>query len=222
MIIETFPVGPLQCNCTIIGDEQTHEAIVVDGGDGVTEVIERLEQRGLRAKLLVHTHAHIDHIGDLGALRERTGNARALLHPADIPLYHGLAMQAQWIGLYAIPPIVKLDGDLRDGDIVTAGNIRLDVLHTPGHTPGSVCFAIHEDAKETAQTANITLLTGDTLFAGSIGRWDLGGTSMEDIVTSIHRKLMDYANDTPVIPGHGPPTTIGTERTSNPYLINAV
>jgi glyoxylase-like metal-dependent hydrolase (beta-lactamase superfamily II) len=210
VIVETFPVGPLACNCTILADEQTREAIVVDGGDGVEEVLRRLTTRNLRAKYLLHTHAHIDHIGDLGSLRERAGG-EGLLHPADLPLYHALAIQATWIGMPEAPHIVELDGDLRDGDTIRAGNVRLDVLHTPGHTPGSVCFALHDGASK-------TILSGDTLFAGSIGRWDLGGTSMEDIVASIHRKLMDYADETRVIPGHGPFTTIGMERNSNPYL----
>lgn len=212
--IETFAVGSLACNCTIVADEATGDAIVVDGGDGVDEVLKRLERRKLRAKLLVHTHAHIDHIFDLGGLRERTGG-RGLLHPADVPLYQTLPIQAQWIGLAHAPPVVALDGDLRDGDVLQAGSIRLEVLHTPGHTPGSVCFAVD---RGNGQPGATTLLTGDTLFAGSIGRWDLGGTSMQDIVDSIHRKLMDFSDDTPVVPGHGPFTTIGDERVSNPYL----
>jgi hydroxyacylglutathione hydrolase len=203
-------VGPLGCNCTILGDEATGDAIVVDGGDGVDEVLRRLAARNLRAKYLLHTHAHIDHIGDLGALRERAGG-RGLLHSADLPLYRALPLQATWIGLTEAPRIVDLDGDLRDGDTIVAGSLRLDVLHTPGHTPGSVCFALSNG------TAT-TILSGDTLFAGSIGRWDLGGTSMEDIVASIHAKLLDYADETHVIPGHGPYTTIGIERNSNPYL----
>lgn len=210
MIFETFPVGPLGCNCTILGDEATGEAIVVDGGDGVDEVLRRLSARNLRAKYLLHTHAHIDHIGDLGALRERAGG-QGLLHPADLPLYRALPLQATWIGMAEAPRVVDLDGDLRDGDAIVAGSLHLDVLHTPGHTPGSVCFAL-------ANGTATTILSGDTLFAGSIGRWDLGGTSMEDIVASIHRKLLDYADDTHVIPGHGPSTTIGIERNSNPYL----
>lgn len=210
MIAETFPVGPLACNCTILGDERSGEAIVVDGGDGVQEVVRRLNAHKLRARYLVHTHAHIDHIGDLGALREQTGG-RGLLHPADLPLYQALAIQASWIGLTEPPRIVNLDGDLADGDEIAAGTLRVRVLHTPGHTPGSVCFALEDNTK-------ITVLSGDTLFAGSIGRWDLGGTSMEDIVASIHRKLLDFPDDTAVIPGHGPFTTIGIERNSNPYL----
>lgn len=211
MIFETFPVGQLGCNCTILGDERSGEAVVVDGGDGVDDVMQRLRAYKLRAKYLVHTHAHIDHIADLGRLREEAGG-EGLLHPDDLPLYQALAIQAQWIGLTEVPAVVELDGDLADGDRFSIGELYVDVLHTPGHTPGSVCFAVSE------RDAQPVLLTGDTLFAGSIGRWDLGGTSMEDIVSSIHRKLMDYADATRVIPGHGPPTTIGIERNSNPYL----
>ena len=210
MIVDTFQVGPLQCNCTILADETTNEAIVIDGGDGVDAVLERLEARGLRATLLVHTHAHIDHIFDVGRLRDET-NGRALLHPADLPLYRALPEQARAFGLWPNARAIELDGDLRDGDVLAAGSIRAEVLHTPGHTPGSVCFA--------ASAGDETLLlTGDTLFAGAIGRWDLGGTSMEDIVASIHAKLMDYPNATRVIPGHGQPTTIGHERGNNPFL----
>jgi glyoxylase-like metal-dependent hydrolase (beta-lactamase superfamily II) len=202
MIAETFAVGPLACNCTILGDEANREAIVVDGGDGVDEVLERLKRHGLRARFLIHTHAHIDHIGDLGRLREATG-AEGLLHPADLPLYRTLALQARWIGLSSAPEVVALDADLRDGDVIAVGSLRCRVLHTPGHTPGSVCFEVGDDG-------STALLTGDTLFAGSIGRWDLGGTSMEDIVRSIHTKLLGYDDATPVVPGHGPFTTIGT------------
>jgi glyoxylase-like metal-dependent hydrolase (beta-lactamase superfamily II) len=210
MIVESFPVGPLQCNCTILADETSKDAIVVDGGDGVDDVLARLDARGLRATLLVHTHAHIDHIYDVARLRDET-HARALLHPGDLPLYRELPDQARIFGLWQNARVVDLDGDLRDGDVLAAGALRAEVLHTPGHTPGSVCFA----ASAGAETV---LITGDTLFAGSIGRWDLGGTSMEDIVASIHDKLLDYPELTQVIPGHGPHTTIGRERTSNPYL----
>lgn len=211
MIFETFALGDLDCNCTIIGDESTGEAMVVDGGDGVDTVLARLKHHNLIAKYLVHTHAHIDHIADVGRLRDLT-RGQALLHPHDLPLYRNLALQAQWLGLNAPPPVVQLDGDLSDGDRLSIGLSGIEVLHTPGHTPGSVCFAVSCGDLEPR------LLTGDTLFAGSIGRWDLGGTSMEDIVASIHRKLMDHPDATSVIPGHGPTTTIGTERVSNPYL----
>lgn len=208
--IETFAVGSLACNCTILADEASGEAIVVDGGDGVEEVLRRLRARNLRATHLLHTHAHIDHIGDVGALRAQAGGS-ALLHPADLPLYETIALQAHWIGLSDPPKVTRLDADLHDGDVFRLGGARIEVLHTPGHTPGSVCFSI-DDGTRTA------ILSGDTLFAGSIGRWDLGGTSMEDIVASIHRKLLDFGDEVAVIPGHGPFTTIGTERNSNPYL----
>lgn len=211
MIVETFPVGMLSCNATIVGDERTGEALVVDGGDGVADVMQRLRERGLRAKYLIHTHAHFDHIAHVGELRERT-RAGALLHPADLPLYREQPRLVKLFGLPDIPEPVELDGDLLDGDRITIGSVTCDVLHTPGHTPGSVCFAVAE-----AQSP-VTLLTGDTLFAGAIGRWDIGGTSMEDIVDSIRRKLLDYPDSTNVIPGHGAFTTIGTERATNPYL----
>lgn len=211
MIVETFPVGPLQCNCTILTDETTNEAIVVDGGDGVDDVLARLNARGSRATLLVHTHAHIDHIYDVARLRETTGG-RALLHPGDLPLYRALPEQAAAFGLWPEARAIELDGELRDGDVLAAGSIRAEVLHTPGHTPGSVCFAA-------SAGDGTVLLTGDTLFAGSIGRWDIGGTSREDIVASINAKLMDFPHGTPVVPGHGSRTTIGTERATNPFLV---
>ncbi len=210
MIFETFPVGLLACNCTVVADETTREAIVIDGGDGVADVMDRLKRLRLRAKYLIHTHAHFDHIADVGGLRERT-RAEALLHPADLPIYHQQPALARMFGLPEMPPVVELDGELADGDRFTIGSVAFEVLHTPGHTPGSVCFAVRQDA-------DLRLITGDTLFAGAIGRWDLGGTSMQDIVGSINRKLMDYPDPTPVIPGHGVFTTIGTERASNPYL----
>ncbi len=207
--VEHFAVGPLDCNCTILADPASGEAIVVDGGDEVDEIVRRLERRGLRARYLVHTHAHVDHIGALAELRERTG-ARGLLHPGDLPLYGALAAQAAWLGIPA-PRVVSLDGELRDGERVTAGTARLDVLHTPGHTPGSVSFALELGGRT-------LLLTGDTLFRRAVGRWDLGGTSLADIVASIREKLFAYPDDTLVVPGHGPATTIGEERRENPYL----
>lgn len=213
MIVDHLVLGPLQCNCTIVADARTREAIVVDGGDGVPEVVSALEDLDLHAKYLVHTHAHIDHIGDAGKLRRQTG-AAALLHPEDLPLYRTLRLQAQWLGLANAPEVVALDGDLRDGDILQCGTIAMLVLHTPGHTPGSVCFALPRDGGH-------TILSGDTLFAGSIGRWDLGGTSQADIVHSIKRKLLAYPDDTPVVPGHGPATTIGVERRTNPFIVGS-
>jgi glyoxylase-like metal-dependent hydrolase (beta-lactamase superfamily II) len=211
MVVEHLAVGALGCNCTIVADQAGGEAIVVDGGDEVDRIMARLKALGVRATYLVHTHAHVDHIGALGDLRERTG-ARGLLHPADLPLYATLREQARWLGMRP-PAIVTLDGDLRDGDVISAGSAKLEVLHTPGHTPGSVSFAL-AGPKQTTM-----LLTGDTLFRGAVGRWDIGGTSLEDIVTSIRTKLLAYDDATVVVPGHGPSTTIGRERTENPFLV---
>jgi glyoxylase-like metal-dependent hydrolase (beta-lactamase superfamily II) len=210
MIAETFPVGALGCNCTILGDPASGEAIVIDGGDEVPEIARRLDAHGLRARYLVHTHAHIDHIGALGPLRERIGGD-GLLHHADLPLYGTLAQQAMWIGMLTAPQVVALDGDLTDGDVLRAGAIALRCIHTPGHTPGSTSFALETESRT-------VLFTGDTLFRGAVGRWDLGGTSLADIVSSIRRKLLVHDDSAVVVPGHGPATTIGEERRENPYL----
>lgn len=211
MIVETFPVGMLACNCTILGDAASGEAIVIDGGDDVDAIARRLDAHGLRPRYLIHTHAHFDHIGALGPLRERCGGA-GLLHHADRPLYATLTQQLRMVGLAGSLAPVPLDGELNDGDELVAGSLRLRAIHTPGHTPGSTSFAF-EDAGGT------TLFTGDTLFRGGVGRWDLGGTSLEDIVSSIRNRLFVYPDAARVVCGHGPPTTIGTERATNPFLI---
>jgi hydroxyacylglutathione hydrolase len=211
MIVETFPVGMLACNCTILGEGAGGEAIVIDGGDDVDAIAQRLNAHGLRPRYLVHTHAHFDHIGALGPLRERCGGA-ALLHHADRPLYANLAQQLRMVGLAGSLEPVALDGDLTDGDELCAGALRLRTIHTPGHTPGSTSFALENGG-------TTTLFTGDTLFRGAVGRWDLGGTSLEDIVDSIRTKLLVYPDQARVVCGHGPATTIGTERTSNPFLV---
>jgi hydroxyacylglutathione hydrolase len=210
VIVETFPVGMLACNCTILGDAASGEAIVIDGGDDVPAIAERLARHGLRPRYLVHTHAHFDHIGALGPLRERCGGA-GLLHDADRPLYAQLAQQFRLIGLAGSIEPVALDGTFRDGDELRAGPLMLRAIHTPGHTPGSTSFALEH-------AGTTTLFTGDTLFRGAVGRWDLGGTSLEDIVDSIRTKLLVYPDGARVVSGHGPATTIGHERATNPFL----
>ena len=202
VVVEHLAVGPLACNCTIVADLDAREAIVVDGGDEADRIVARLDALGVRATYLVHTHAHFDHIGVLAELKERTGGA-GLLHPGDLPLFEALALQ---------PRVTTLDGYLADGDAIVAGGVRLDVLHTPGHTPGSVSFALERGA-------GTMLLTGDTLFRGAVGRWDIGGTSLEDIVASIRAKLFAYDDAAVVVPGHGPSTTIGIEKRENPFLV---
>jgi glyoxylase-like metal-dependent hydrolase (beta-lactamase superfamily II) len=211
MIVETFPVGALGCNCSIVADPQSGEAIVIDGGDEVAEIARRLDAHGVRPRFLVHTHAHVDHIGALGPLRERVGGD-GLLHHADLPLFGTLAQQARFLGMIAAPEVVALDGDLTDGDVLRAGSVALRCIHTPGHTPGSTSFALESGG-------GTVLFTGDTLFSGAVGRWDLGGTSLEDIVDSIRRKLLVHDDASVVVPGHGPATTIGRERRTNPYLL---
>jgi glyoxylase-like metal-dependent hydrolase (beta-lactamase superfamily II) len=213
MIVETFPVGMLGCNCTILGDAASGEAIVIDGGDEVDTIATRLAAHGLRPRYLLHTHAHFDHIGALGPLRERVGGA-GLLHPADKPLYAIMRDRMIVRGFFdhGYDP-VPLDGDIADHDEYAAGTIKLRAIHTPGHTPGSTSFAL--DLGDGATT----LFTGDTLFRGAVGRWDLGGTSLEDIVTSIRTRLLDFPDDTRVVAGHGADTTIGTERATNPFLL---
>ena len=210
MIVETFPVGMLGCNCTVLGDPASGEAIVIDGGDDVPAIVARLETIGVRPRYLLHTHAHVDHIGALGPLRERVGGA-GLLHPADRPLYALVREQAAMLGFDRADGPATLDGDIADGEEYVAGAVRLRALHTPGHTPGSTSFALDVDGAT-------TLFTGDTLFRGAVGRWDLGGTSLADIVRSIRTRLLDYPDATRVVCGHGPDTTIGNERTTNPYL----
>ncbi len=211
MIVETFAVGALGCNCTILGDPGSGEAIVIDGGDEVDAIARRLAAHGLRPRYLVHTHAHVDHIGALGPLRERVGGD-GLLHHADLPLYGTLAQQARFLGMLTPPQAVALDGDLTDGDVLRAGPIALRCIHTPGHTPGSTSFALDGDD-------GTQLFTGDTLFRGAVGRWDIGGTSLADIVDSIRHKLLVHDDASVVVPGHGPATTIGRERRTNPYLL---
>jgi glyoxylase-like metal-dependent hydrolase (beta-lactamase superfamily II) len=207
MMIETFPVGPLQCNCTIMGDEQTGEAIVVDPGDEVGRIHRRLTELGLKLKQILVTHAHIDHVG--GALRlKRLTGAPILLNENDLPLLKMMEMQAGWLGI-ATPETAPPDALLADGMSVGLDAYPAQVLHTPGHTQGSIC--LHFAPLK-------LLLAGDTLFAGSIGRTDLPGGNADQIIDSIESRLLALPDETKVVAGHGPATTIGTERRSNPFL----
>jgi hydroxyacylglutathione hydrolase len=209
LTIDVFPVGPLLCNCVIVGDEATKTAIVVDPGDEIERVRRALEKRGYTVSAIVATHAHIDHVGGFGELKGLTG-AKAFLHEADAPLYDELAMQAQWLGIEP-PSTTKLDGPLDERSRLALGKTAFEVRHTPGHSPGSVALVLPE--------ATPILLSGDTLFAGSIGRTDLWGGSFDEIMTSIKSKLLTLPDETIVIPGHGPRTTIGAERKTNPFLV---
>jgi len=207
MILETFPVGPLQCNCTILGDELAGEAIVVDPGDEVGRIARRLTELGLKLKQILVTHAHIDHVG--GALRlKRLTGAPILLNQNDLPLLQMMDDQAGWIGI-PTPETAPPDAGLEHGQIVGLERYPAQVLHTPGHTQGSVCLHF----------APLKLLiAGDTLFAGSIGRTDLPGGNSAQIIDSIETRLLALPDETKVLTGHGPATTIGSERRGNPYL----
>jgi hydroxyacylglutathione hydrolase len=207
MILETFPVGPLACNCTILGDEEAHEAIVIDPGDEVSRIAKRLTELGLQLKQILVTHAHIDHVGGALKLKRLTG-APIFLNENDLPLLKMMAGQAAWLGVQT-PETAPPDESLKDGLVVGLARYPAQVIHTPGHTQGSVCLHF----------APLKLLVaGDTLFAGSIGRTDLPGGNFDQIIESIRSRVLALPDETEVLPGHGPATTIGEERKFNPFL----
>jgi glyoxylase-like metal-dependent hydrolase (beta-lactamase superfamily II) len=213
----SIPVGMLQCNCSIIGDPVTREALVVDPGDEVSRILDLLGRHKLTVKAIVSTHAHIDHVGGLSKLHKYTG-APIMMHREDLPLYHAMDVQAAFLGV--VPPeVTEIDQMLTDGDALQWGSLEAQVIHTPGHTPGSVSLYMPKEAGKIT-LAGPQLFAGDTLFAGSIGRTDLWGGSMEAILSSLKGKLMELPDETIVHPGHGPRTTIGEERHSNPFLIS--
>jgi glyoxylase-like metal-dependent hydrolase (beta-lactamase superfamily II) len=207
MILETFPVGPLQCNCTILADEETREAIVIDPGDEISRIQRRLTALGLTLKQILVTHAHIDHVGGALKLKSLTG-APIFLNEADLPLLGIMAEQAAWVGV-PTPETAPPDEALTDGRVVGLTNYPAQVIHTPGHTQGSICLHF---------VPLKMVLAGDTLFAGSIGRTDLPGGNYDQILDSIQTRLLTLPDDTRVVPGHGPATSIGSERKSNPFL----
>jgi glyoxylase-like metal-dependent hydrolase (beta-lactamase superfamily II) len=207
MILETFPVGPLQCNCTILGDEASGEAMVVDPGDNIPQILAVLAKHSLTLKQIVVTHGHIDHVGGALQLKRATG-APILMNQNDLPQLEMMEVQAGWIGVTA-PEVAPPDASAEDGTTAGIAGHAAQILHTPGHTQGSICLHFAPD--------NL-LLAGDTLFAGSIGRTDLPGGDGRQILRSIHQRLLVLPEETLVIPGHGPATTIGEERESNPFL----
>jgi hydroxyacylglutathione hydrolase len=216
IIHEILPVGMLQCNCSIIGDPETREALVIDPGDEAGRILELLAKHALTVKAIVSTHAHIDHVGGLRKMQQATG-AQVLMHGDDMELYRHLDVQAAWIGMRTPDP-ASVDKFLREGDTLRWGRFEANVLHTPGHTPGSISLYLAPQPQTKAGTEAGKLLAGDTLFAGSIGRTDLWGGSPEQILRSIHQKLLILPDETIVYPGHGAATTIGEERAGNPFL----
>jgi hydroxyacylglutathione hydrolase len=243
LIHEIIPVGMLQCNCSIVGDPVTREAIVIDPGDEVDRILAALAKHRLAVKAILSTHAHIDHVGGLKRLHDVTG-APVLMNEGDLEMYRAMDLQAQLLGV-APPPLAKIDSLLNEGDTVRWGNYEARVLHTPGHSRGSVSLYLpfsantHQregnrmvppdaaiekapdsahGAREHAGARAPWLFAGDTLFAGSIGRTDLWGGSYPEIIRSIRLKLLMLPEDTIVFPGHGPSTTLAEERESNPFL----
>lgn len=223
LIHEILPVGALACNCSIVGDPATREALVIDPGDEIERVLALLARHQLAVRAIVSTHAHIDHVGGLARLHRATG-APVLMHPDDLDLYRALPLQARWLGVEP-PETAEVDGWLRDGDDLCWGGFRARVLHTPGHSRGSLSLYLPADPAESgsedAQAVRLDtprLFAGDTLFAGSIGRTDLWGGSLDEILRSIHQKLLVLPEQTIVYPGHGPASTIGEEKQSNPFL----
>lgn len=232
LIHEILPVGMLQCNCHIVGDAATREAIVIDPGDDVDRILAVLAKHRLTVKAIVGTHAHIDHVGGLKQLHDVTG-APVLMNEADAPMYEQMELQAQFLGI-APPPVAKVDQLIREGDDVRWGNYEARVLHTPGHSPGSISLYLPLPGVKIAGNARAAgrekvirpqsenerpwLFAGDTLFAGSIGRTDLWGGSYPEIIRSIRLKLLALPENTIVFPGHGSATTLSEERETNPFL----
>jgi glyoxylase-like metal-dependent hydrolase (beta-lactamase superfamily II) len=209
MIHKVLPVGPLQCNCSIIGDETSHEAMVIDPGDDIDNVLAVIREHKLQVKQIIITHAHIDHVGGAMKLRGATG-APILLNQNDYALLKMLDVQASWLGM-AAPGDVSIETSIVDGETLQTGSLKANVLHTPGHTEGSVCLYF---------PAEKLLIAGDTLFARGIGRTDLPGGSFEKIMRSLQDRVLTLPDETVVIPGHGPRTTIGEEREGNPFLVS--
>ena len=226
LIHEILPVGMLQCNCHVVGDPKTHDAIVIDPGDDAEKILEILKHHHLKVSAIVITHAHIDHVIGLHRLQQAT-NAPVYMHADDLGLYRMLDVQASWLG-WKTPKSVNVDQLLREGDAVRWGPFQAQVLHTPGHTQGSICLYLPSDMpkdRAAAVAAKSTerppgrLFAGDTLFAGSIGRTDLWGGSFEEIIRSLKGNVLALPDDTLVYPGNGASTTIGEERQSNTFLI---
>lgn len=207
MIHEILPVGMLQCNCSIFGDEQSREAIVIDPGDNIDQILLLLAKHGLKVKAIVITHAHIDHIGGAAKLKSVTG-APVYMNASDQELYDNLDMQAGWLGMKP-PEKTSIDSEVKDGDTLALGDAVFHILHTPGHTQGSISLWIPEQNK---------LIAGDTLFRDSIGRTDLPGGDGRQILRSIHDQLLPLPENAVVVPGHGENTTIGREKDRNPFL----
>lgn len=205
LLRETFPAGPFQCNCTVLACGDTKDAVIVDPGGEVARIAEIVAQYDLTVRAIVHTHAHLDHIYCTREVKEAHGGA-VCLHKGDTFLYDGFAMQAQMFG-WKVGSTTPVERWIEHGDRIEMGKRTLEVVHTPGHTPGSVCFEVEG-----------LLFSGDTLFRRSIGRTDLPGGDSKLIARSIKERLYTRDLDTLVVPGHGPTTKLGDEARANPFV----
>ncbi|MGE0547743.1 MAG: MBL fold metallo-hydrolase [Kofleriaceae bacterium] len=210
LLRETFPAGPLQCNCTILACGDTKDAVVIDPGGELERIAEIVAQYDLTVRAIIHTHAHLDHIFGTREVKQSHGGA-ICLHRGDGFLYDGIGMQAAMFG-WTVAPSLPVDRWIDHGERIAMGKRELSVIHTPGHTPGSVCFEIDDP------DSGRVLFAGDTLFRGSVGRTDLPGGDGRQLATSIRERLYTRDLDTLVIPGHGPNTRLGDEAIGNPFV----
>lgn len=218
MIIEQITVTAFQQHTRIVGCEKTKRAICIDPGDDSDAIVETIDKHNFDLQAIVCTHAHLDHIGGVAGLKKRKPDAKVIIHPADEFIYDALPQQPAWIGIpesqfaaygfdFEQPP--KVDEHFSDGQIYSVGELSFQVIHCPGHTPGHIVLFEPTERK---------VFVGDCLFAGSIGRTDLPGGSTEQLMDSLFNKLLPIGDDVKVYSGHGPITTIGDERLTNPFL----
>jgi len=205
LIIKNLEVGPIMANCYILGCEETKEAVVIDPGDDADQILMTLAKSGLKVKYIINTHGHFDHVGANKKMKSATG-APILIHEGDVPMLSRLSTDATMFGL-SVENSPEPDQKIADGDIISFGNLKLKVLHTPGHSPGGVALHIKG-----------SVFVGDTLFSGSIGRTDLPGGNYDTLISSVRNKLFTLSEDTKVYCGHGPATTIGKEKAYNPFF----
>jgi glyoxylase-like metal-dependent hydrolase (beta-lactamase superfamily II) len=219
-MIRKWVVGPFQCNCRLITCPKTGEAALVDPGDEAETILRGLQGltlpdgKPVQVKWLLHTHGHLDHIGATRTVKQKITGSKIAIHRGDEPIYRALKMQGQMFGLDFEDPL-PIDHFLEHEEEIRIGEMKLSVIHTPGHSPGSVSMRLHEDS---GLCLSETVLTGDTLFQGSVGRTDLWGADQDQMFRAIRERLLSLDDDTLVCPGHGPDSKIGVEKRENPFL----